>query len=1796
MANSKGHGPQQLLRKALATPKSQQVMRMLHPEHAGVQRMAEQIDRACTNCEEEINRRETVEPEVQQKLEPDAPSPALPGPQIDRACVDCEEEVDRKEVAEPEVQAKSETAAPPEMPEVPPPPPTPPEVQRTACENCEDEVQREEEEGSEEAIFAQLDEISAAGEDISRACVACENEVDAKGAGVSSPGDPAEVEADAVANRLVGIVEFNSEGDSEEGHAMVRGIGQGRTGGGGAGNVSDAFMQRLHQRKGGGQMIPADLLDRLEGLMGMRFEDVRLHLDNQASLMAQEISARAFAWGRDIYFAAGEFQPGTEAGFELLLHELVHIVQRGGGLMRMEKKTKKRSIPTAEEWASGTIEYYLYERRDQSHSLLILPYNPEMDAQTALVKTMSKALLVSEDEASQIIASERLIWNAEYDPEVSQVLKDGAKVKIIHIPNKFIERVDLEDEAYGHNMVFEAPFEDLFQTFSKFVEFYNKVEAIFEYSREDRKTAMSIYNDLDPAVRPRVVELAGKTYETALKVARGDVDERLYYIFDLWAHAIGVDVKPYSPVGFWADAVDIYLACITFGTSKLVEWVSDAVFPPAEDLESMRPNFVDRIKWVMVRENRAHHSANEKSEVESLFLDLQQLADRVTISIFQNLPEFLTKKHVAKWLELREMLFPVEMVIHSGVEGDVLPNGFEKKFDKLAQNIWEEGKYEIGDKYLNGFVDWREHRVDEVKALGKLGKNRTAADNKEYLMLFYRATFAMAWIMGERTRKRRANLAWEGSLPVEGLFQEDYHKKARLNMEDTGSYMVPDVGRSEFISENRRVEGISEGIMESSKLGRDLLGFEKQHPEAEMVNAFFYPQEMIDQFRRFRMEDGPENGGQPIRLYLYFEPPTLDPNEPIASKKGTWHLVDFTHRNERAENTAEGYRNHVPVVELFKQLDHKMRFPEGALYFRMPDESSYRILKTNGDMEWYDWLKWIGMAITVAAAIVTTGGTVLAIAGSVILAVATVGEMIDREKHGMADAATRFIDVMDIVGSLAAAGGGAAKLALVGAAELKLGMAGIRAIQNFERVLKVAEIGSDAFNLVLMAKDAHDAFVKMSQDGTDPWTMTRTMAFYIGIGAIQVVGLKDGFGDIGDINAARKVELGFDDAADVFRISTRGGRPDLDLPRLNGSNRLDPDFGGQVNHGLGDLGGSGRGDLGGSGRGDIGGSPHNHGLPENVGGGRQGGLGPNGRTKPKGGGGIGTKPAAEIDPKGADFDLIMAQGEKYTATITESVLPSGYKSGQTKNITQTQEYRQWTEPLVIPRREGIPEHTPFRNPTPQEFQVPGQQDFTVPNQRDFTNPKELGFEPPREQDFNYDPFKDAETDLQPYTKPDKPKENADTEGDRDPLPTIYVRKWPRGKDKDKEPEHPCKNEPNRMRFVRICLRLRYNPSRQESIEMRDFWCDANHLILDAYPGITAPISKTSTIKAYLKFKNKWPDLYKRAYSALKRTINTKSRNPRHLSNAKEHLKRYFQRYREFGIYGYASLIGEQRDMAVAKQNVLKDNFNVEYHRVEGNNLSTLPLGFQTFYKTALKHKKAIFRRSLDKELSKMGKNSFLELKAFPNIFWKVDQSQLPDDGKPRLPLHVKRRYFKKTNGETKRREDPHVVEKLEEISGLFVKNWERNFAYLQLYPDNPPKGGKLPGYTTPLVAVSGGKSLPPYTVDGKRYSTVTNTTLKRRAFAIHHTNHLHYDVDRTGSTNHREHDSEVKIFGKMWDDKKKGAYKNVGKMDVVLYTDRITCESCTDLVFLIKQKFRYAKSEENQIRKIHIIYTDLSYY
>jgi hypothetical protein len=86
----------------------------------------------------------------------------------------------------------------------------------------------------------------------------------------------------------------------------------------------------IARSRGSGAPLDAGTRDRVGPALGDSLSDVRVHADDHADALTSAVAARAFATGSDLYFARGEYRPGTSDGEQLLSHELAHVVQQRG--------------------------------------------------------------------------------------------------------------------------------------------------------------------------------------------------------------------------------------------------------------------------------------------------------------------------------------------------------------------------------------------------------------------------------------------------------------------------------------------------------------------------------------------------------------------------------------------------------------------------------------------------------------------------------------------------------------------------------------------------------------------------------------------------------------------------------------------------------------------------------------------------------------------------------------------------------------------------------------------------------------------------------------------------------------------------------------------------------------------------------------------------------------------------------------------------------------------------------------------------------------------------------------------------------------------------------------------------------------------------------------------------------------------------------------------------------------------------------------------------------------------------
>ncbi len=152
---------------------------------------------------------------------------------------------------------------------------------------------------------------------------------------VGAPADKYERQADKIAREVTGMAnpgtgipslqKFSDHGDS--------GL-----------QVSSGFERNLNAQKNSGAELPGEVRSYMEPRFGTDFSDVRMHTDQNAGQMNQELNSRAFAHGNDIFFGQNEFKPGTGSGRQVIAHELAHTIQQTGNVQCLAKPDPREDI------------------------------------------------------------------------------------------------------------------------------------------------------------------------------------------------------------------------------------------------------------------------------------------------------------------------------------------------------------------------------------------------------------------------------------------------------------------------------------------------------------------------------------------------------------------------------------------------------------------------------------------------------------------------------------------------------------------------------------------------------------------------------------------------------------------------------------------------------------------------------------------------------------------------------------------------------------------------------------------------------------------------------------------------------------------------------------------------------------------------------------------------------------------------------------------------------------------------------------------------------------------------------------------------------------------------------------------------------------------------------------------------------------------------------------------------------------------------------------------------------------
>ncbi|HEY2903164.1 MAG TPA: DUF4157 domain-containing protein, partial [Polyangia bacterium] len=156
---------------------------------------------------------------------------------------------------------------------------------------------------------------------------------------ISSPHDPAEQEAEAIAEQVVTMpaedraLDQHGPATASAPTAAVPRSSIARRASGPT-HASRGLMSEIAAAGALGRPLPTHVRRFMEPRFRADFRGVRVHTGEQAARMSRRLNAHAFTVGHQIFFGHGTFRPETHGGRALIAHELTHTIQQGAAVQQ----------------------------------------------------------------------------------------------------------------------------------------------------------------------------------------------------------------------------------------------------------------------------------------------------------------------------------------------------------------------------------------------------------------------------------------------------------------------------------------------------------------------------------------------------------------------------------------------------------------------------------------------------------------------------------------------------------------------------------------------------------------------------------------------------------------------------------------------------------------------------------------------------------------------------------------------------------------------------------------------------------------------------------------------------------------------------------------------------------------------------------------------------------------------------------------------------------------------------------------------------------------------------------------------------------------------------------------------------------------------------------------------------------------------------------------------------------------------------------------------------------------------
>lgn len=480
------------------------------------------------------------------------------------------------------------------------------------------------------------------------------------------------------------------------------------------------------------------------------------------------------------------------------------------------------------------------------------------------------------------------------------------------------------------------------------------------------------------------------------------------------------------------------------------------------DYEKQRQELVEFVIWERLRAKREKLAAGIGEESTSAKLLVEAMADRLpSIIDLDEMQRYVPPKYFQAWFRLHAGVISAQAALEAGDTQAIRHGGLGGQIFQLAYWFADFVQGSLGKKRPDGTQLYAAFGVPEVAEVARLNKTDqpTIEDGFHLLALHYKLTFALMEAAGRLMAVRNEQ-----------------------------SFLNPG-GNEELNQKGREIEA-------QGKAGSAVLEMLAEHPSAQRVNAKFYPEAQTKDFRQGGdMSQDDWTRGMEIDLFLYHD-----------AEAGEWVLEDFTNLDQPKSNRARGAADAPVPAALFARLNTKLRFPRGALFYRVPGEGSYRILRTTAPTSPGEWLRWVAMAgLAVGMAAMTMGAGIPAeiiLAGSAVgMAGAEVAAINEEHQQGMLTRESIFVHSALIASCVL--GGASASLKILAQVGLAT-RAGMVA-----RVVSGLQVGADSLCVAVFTQEAFEGLHATAHDPEGP-TFTRLLGFLLqlGMNGLMLYGMK----------------------------------------------------------------------------------------------------------------------------------------------------------------------------------------------------------------------------------------------------------------------------------------------------------------------------------------------------------------------------------------------------------------------------------------------------------------------------------------------------------------------------------------------------------------------------------------------------------------------------------------------------------------------------------------------------------------